>query len=520
MCLHSKAITAVKFLVIGFVVFFYSCKSKIENAQQPNILLISVDDMGWSDIGAYGSEVETPNLNMLAEQGIRFTNFSNTSKCFPSRASLITGVYARDCGYHESFRQPIRNAVTIGEVLQTAGYNTYWTGKHHGKDNPYNRGFNGYSGLKDGASNHFNPGVQREGEPDPARKRTRTWAIDSVLYEPYTPEDRDFYTTDTFTDYALDYLKDNSEGEKPFFMYIAYTAPHDPIMAWPEDIAKYDGMYDEGYEAIRKKRFERQLDLGIVKDSTVLSDPVYTPWSELTEAERQYEADVMEVYAAMIDRVDQNIGRLIGTLDSLNYLENTLILFVSDNGASSEVINLDTDDDTAPIGSMARWISLKGDWANVANTPYRFFKNYSYEGGVNTPMIAYWPGKIEEGAITSYPGHFIDFMATFVDMTGADYPQRFNGQEITPMRGKSLLPVFQDPKLSRREGPLFWEWSDGKAMREGPWKIVKEGEESPWELYNLVEDPTEMHNLADEKPEIVDSLGRKHELWATDQFFE
>ena len=226
----------------------------------PNIILISADDLGWSDVGCYGSEIHTPHIDQLASQGMRFTQFHNTSKCFPSRACLLTGVYAQQNGYDRSFSEPLLNAVTLGEVLREAGYITLWSGKHHGVENPFYRGFDHYYGLKDGACNYFNPGVQRPGEGIPARKgregqkKKRVWCIDSLMYTPYTPEASDFYTTDYFTHYAVDWLEQYSDDKRPLFLYLAYNAPHDPLMAWPEDIQKYEGVYDTGYESIRKKR--------------------------------------------------------------------------------------------------------------------------------------------------------------------------------------------------------------------------------------------------------------------------
>ena len=503
-------------LLFVFAFLMYSCEKKSETSDKPNIILISADDMGWSDIGCYGSEVQTPNLDKLGEGGLRFTQFHNTSKCFPSRACLLTGVYAQQSNYHQHHRNPITNAVTLGEVLRTAGYRTLWSGKHHGLENPVTRGFDRYYGLKDGCCNFFNPGEQRPGEGAPARKgapenkRDRWWCIDSVMYHPYTPEADDFYTTDYFTNYALDWLDEYKNEEEPFFLYLSYTAPHDPLMAWPEDIAKYEGKYNGGYTQIRKKRYQNQLDIGIIDDTYKLSEPVYDRWENLSDSVRADEIRKMEVYAAMIDRMDQNIGRVLEKLEETGKLENTLIMFVSDNGASAEMVRL--SDDYGEIGTMTRWASLGPDWANVSNTPVRYYKNYSYEGGTNTPFIAYWPGKIEPNSFSEFPGHFIDFMATFVDLTGAEYPQGFNGQQITPMQGQSLLPVFrgEDPE---RNDPIFYEWRSGQAVYHNSWKIVKEGLDNPWDLYNLEDDPTETNNLAEQHPEKVEELDQLFTEW-------
>jgi len=503
-------------LLFVFAVLLYSCEEKSETPVKPNIILISADDLGWSDIGCYGSEVQTPNLDKLGEGGLRFTRFHNTSKCFPSRACLLTGVYAQQSNYHEHHRNPITNAVTLGEVLRTAGYRTLWSGKHHGLENPIYRGFDHYYGLKDGACNFFNPGEQRPGEGAPARKgapgnkRDRSWCIDSVMYQPYTPEADDFYTTDYFTNYALDWLEEYKSEEKPFFLYLAYTAPHDPLMAWPEDIAKYEGKYDNGYETIRQNRYKKQQEMGLIDEDYNLSDPTFAAWNELPDSVREDEIRKMEVYAAMIDRMDQNIGRVLNKLEETGKLENTLIMFVSDNGASAEMVRI--ADDYGEIGSMTLWSSLGGDWANVGNTPFRYYKNYSYEGGINTPFIAWWPGKIEAGTFSEFSGHFIDFMPTLVEITGAEYPENFNDQQITPMQGKSLLPVFNGEDV-QRDKPIFWEWSDGQAAYNNSWKIVKEGLDNPWDLYNLEDDPTETNNLAEQHPEKVEELDQLFTEW-------
>ncbi len=499
---------------IVFLIFLTSCATK-ENYKKskPNIILICADDMGWSDIGCYGSEIETPNIDKLADRGMRFTQFHNTAKCFPSRACLLTGVYAQECGYDKTHTNPIQNAVTLGEVLRGAGYRTMWSGKHHGKDNPVYRGFDRYYGLKDGCCNYFNPGVKRDGESAPANKgRKREWCIDNTMYKPYTPENKDFYTTDYFTNHALGWLEEYKDEEKPFFLYMAYTAPHDPLMAWPEDIAKYRGKYNAGYGEIRKQRYEKQQRLGLIDEKYKLSEPAFIPWEQLNETRKQEEAQKMEVYAAMIDRLDQNIGRILGKLKELGKDKNTLILFVSDNGASSEVVNLETDDDMAKIGSMARWSSLGKDWANVSNTPFRYYKNYSYEGGINTPFIAYWPEEIKPNSFSGFPGHFIDFMATFVDLADARYPEKFNGQPVTPYQGQSLLPALKGNE-THREKPIYWAWQKGKALRHNNWKIVKHGIDSSWDLYDIDKDPTEINNLSEIYPDTLQRLDNLYNIW-------
>lgn len=499
------------FVFLSSFLLFAQCTNK--SAEKPNIVLILADDLGWSDIGCYGSEVATPNLDRLASEGIRFTQMHNTSKCFPSRATLLTGVYAQQCGYDKSYNEPIMNAITLGELLQSAGYRTLWSGKHHGVETPVDRGFDRYYGLREGACNHFNPGLQREGEAVPAQKRPdRPFFVDHQKFQPYSPP-KDFYTTDYFTKYALEWLDEYKDEDNPFFLFLSYTAPHDPLMAWPEDIAKYKGKYSEGYHGIRSKRYAKQKQLGLADDRFILSEETHVAWESLTDSVKQVEQLKMEVYAAMIDRMDQKIGEVIQKISDMGKLDNTLILFMSDNGASAEMVRIPGDGN---IGTVGHWASLGKDWANVGNTPFRFYKNYSFEGGINTPMIAYWPNGIKaKNAISRFPGHFIDIMPTLAEIAGASYPKLFNNQEIVPMQGVSLWPVLQGEKVQRQK-PIFWEWSRGKAVRDGDWKIVSWGDDSPWELYNLETDPTETNNMASMHPEIVEKLDRLFSKWKSD----
>lgn len=482
--------------------------------KRPNILLICADDLGWSDIGCYGSEVQTPNLDKLAATGIRFRQFHNTSKCHPSRASLLTGLYAQQNGYYKDFTKPLVNAITLGEYLKTAGYHTMWSGKHHGVENPRTRGFDHYYGLKDGACNYFNPGKQREGEGKPAQKKDiRYWCIEEKEYAPYTPEEKDFYTTDYFTKYALKWLDEYKNDDNPFFLYLAYNAPHDPLMAWPEDIAKYQGQYKAGYEAIRKARFRKQKAIGLIDQRYQLSEPTYKPWNSLTTEQQTAEEQKMTVYAAMIDRMDRNIGYVLDKLKKQGKLDNTLVIFLSDNGASGEVVTL--NESSGPIGSMTNWTSLGEDWANVGNTPFRYFKNYSYEGGTASPLIISWKNKlVNPNRLSDYSGHLIDIMATFVDLVGAPYPSEYNGKRVLPYEGTSLLPVIRNEKPVRTK-PIFWEWQHGRAVREGKWKLVKQGFENPWSLYNMEADPSETKDLASSNPETVARLDKLFNDWKT-----
>tara|TARA_A100001015_G_scaffold290006_1_gene362516 strand:- start:1755 stop:3287 length:1533 start_codon:yes stop_codon:yes gene_type:complete len=424
---------------------FLKCKQPSNIDHPPNVILILVDDMGFSDIGAYGSEIETPNIDRLAFEGVRFTNAYNTSKCFPSRACILTGLYSQQIGYHKTFRLKMKNAITLGELFKTAGYTTLWSGKHHSIENPIARGFDHYSGLLDGASNHFNPGVKRTGEGQPAQKgwmksspsTYRNWVVEGEIFNPYTPESTDFYTTDVFTNYALNWIN-KVDKKKPFFLYLAYTAPHDPLMAWPEDIEKYKDRYNLGYKKIRQNRFKKQKELGILPENAELSVAAYNDWGSLSVKDRAEESRAMEVYAAMIDRLDQNIGKILSMLENQKKLENTLIVFASDNGGSSEVVNLNGG--TGEIGTLTNWKSLGKSWANVSNTPYREYKNWSHEGGIKTPLIAFWPKGIKyKNTIARTPIHFIDILPTFQEVLKVEYPKRLNGQDITSSDSKPNL---------------------------------------------------------------------------------
>ena len=334
--------------------------------------------------------------------------------------------------------------------------------------------------------------------------------IEGEVFNPYTPQSKDFYTTDVFTNYALDWMG-QIKPEKPFFLYLSYTAPHDPLMAWPEDIEKYKNRYTEGYEVIRNQRFEKQKQLGILPKNTLLSQAEHTDWNTLTDEEKAEESKTMTVYAAMIDRLDQNIGRILEKLEKQGKLNNTLILFTSDNGGSSEVVNLPGG--YGEIGTATNWKSLGKNWANVSNTPFREYKNWSHEGGIKTPLIAYWPEKIKnKGFVSHKPVHFIDFLSTLQEVSGADYPQNLNGNIIFPSPGKSFLPQILGDASNERNDPIFWQWRQGKAVRDGNWKLV--AHKDVWELYNLESDPVEEMNLIEKEKEKAAQLKARYEDWA------
>ncbi len=474
--------------------------------QRPNVILIMVDDMGYSDLGCYGGEVDTPNINMLAKKGLRFTQFYNTAKCHTTRAELLTGNYAYHIGDND-----MSQAATFGEVLKGAGYRTIIAGKWHQSPLPTTRGFDRYFGLADGCCNFFNPGLKaREGEGPPGRKgksRVRRWAIEDKVIMGYTNPDPKFYTTDAFTTYAIDRLEEYKNEDKPFLLYLPYTAPHYPLHAWPKDIAKYRGKFKMGWDVLREKRFQRMKEMGIIGPAHKLTPREAQGWDTLSEKQKDAEDLKMAVYCAMIDRVDQNLGRLFAKVKSLGKWDNTLIMLLSDNGACREQPNTTPD---IPPGPVESYRTISVGWANASNTPYRKFKSTDYEGGIRTPFIAHWPGVIEPDTMTGQVGHIVDIQSTLMDITGAEYPSQINGRKTRPPIGLSLLPVFQG-KQREPHAELYWRFNKANAVRQGDFKAIRAGKS--WELYNLKTDPTEMKNIASEHPDLTRQLAEKWEQW-------
>ncbi|MFW6163474.1 MAG: arylsulfatase [Planctomycetota bacterium] len=481
--------------------------ARAADPKRPNILLLMADDMGFSDIGCYGGETRTPHLDRLAKSGIRFTHFYNNAKCAPTRASLLTGLYDHAVG-----TRSLAKGVTLAEVLKAVGYRTLMTGKWHQTGLPTDRGFDRYFGLADGCCNYWNPGPRREGEPKPGRKRfPRRWGIDDKAFRPWTPPE-DFYTTDAFTDYALRYLDQYGREGKPWLLYVAYTAPHYPLHAWPEDIARYRGKYMKGWDALRQARYQRMIRMGLIDPRWKLSPrhPRSKDWDKLPEDEQKAWDLKMAVYAAMIDRMDQNIGRLLAKLRELGQEENTLVLFLSDNGGCAENVNNTPDIPPGPVESY-RTVDLP--WANASNTPFRKFKSDDHEGGVATPLIACWPAVIKKGGgLTHQMGHIIDVMATCLDVSGATYPAERDGKPVLPLEGKSLLPIFQGKQRDGHEA-LYWQFGNSRAVRQGKWKLVADGN-GPWELYDMEADRTELHDLANEHPARAQELAALWDAWA------
>jgi len=480
-------------------------------SKPPNIVIIMADDLGYSDIGCYGSEINTPNLDRLAARGLRFTQFYNTSRCCPTRASLLTGLYAHQAGVGSMVQnlgvpayQGYLNdrCVTIAEVLRTAGYTTLMSGKWHvGEQDfawPVRRGFDSSYALVSGGTNYW--------RLDP----NRILAHDDKRIQPPA----EWYVTDAITDNAVELVDDAGRKERPFFLYLAYTAPHWPLHAHESDIANYKGKYLDGWDALRERRHKRMIELGVVDAQWPLSprEKSSPDWSRLSDDEKQAWDLRMAVYAAQIDRMDQGIGRVLKKLEDVGAWDNTLVLFLADNGGCHEAINRGTPG--VPPGPADLFLSYGIYWANASNTPFRMYKHWVHEGGIATPFIAHWPNTIKQhGERTDQVGHVIDLMATCVDLAGVEYPRRFNGRAITPLEGKSLRPIFEGRRREPHEY-LYWEHQGNRAVRHGNLKLVaRHG--GPWELYDLSADRTELNNLAAQQPHLLNDLVAKYEDWAT-----
>jgi arylsulfatase len=416
--------------------------------------------------------------------------------------------------YHHRSDRDFQNTALIGEILKPAGYRSWWAGKHHAGFNPFDRGFDHFAGFLGGAINFWNPGEQaREGEDVPGWRSVYTWAFDEKLLKPYHPE-KDFFATDAFTDWSLKWLNEKEREQDPFFLFLSYNAPHWPLHAHPEDIAKYEGIYDQGYEAIRSSRYRKQLEIGLFDPSTAaLTEPEHESWNRLSKKEREEEALRMEIHAAMVDRMDQNIGRLLRNLEELGKLENTLILFLVDNGASHEKPKRGTKNPEAVWGSVGSFEAIGQSWANAINSPFKKWKVQGMEGGICTPMIAHWPAGIHvsKNFISREPCHLIDFVPTFMELAGkhVSYPKY-----LPSLDGISLTPTFAGKKLER-EKPLFFQYGGWNVLRENQWKLVQRKQEN-WQLYNLDRDRTETSNLADQFPDRVKQMIRAWQSWETE----
>jgi arylsulfatase len=546
-------------LLLSFAVVLSSCVgNKVNTAaqakedQRPNIVVILADDLGFSDIGSYGGEIHTPNLDYLAANGLRFSRFYNTARCCPTRASLLTGLYNQQAGIGEmttdrdlpGYRGYLtENTVTLAEVLQQAGYHTAMSGKwhvsntieqptkevqlqwlNHQADHPYfspveqypvNRGFEKYFGNLWGVVDYF----------DPFSLVSGTTPVKNVT--------SGYYHTDAINDTAVSYIKEFSKGDMPFFLYVAETAPHWPLQALPEDIKKYENTYKTGWQAIRETRYQRLVEKGLIDPKKAPLSPrmdSQLSWEE--NPDKEWDARAMAVHAAMVDRMDQGIGRIVNALKETGELDNTIIIFLSDNGASPEncmkygpgfdrpsetrdgkKISYPVNKDVLP-GPQTTFASIGERWANVANTPYQFAKAQSYEGGIHTPMIAFWPkGISSKGAITNHIGHVMDFMATFMDVAQAKYPTVYKGHSITPTMGISLLPVFKGEQAVSHS-ILYNEHFGARYIRDDEWKLVSLSNDTTWHLYRINEDQTELNDLSKQYRDVVERLADRWWQWA------
>jgi arylsulfatase len=482
--------------------------AQAKTTNRPNILLIMADDMGFSDLGCYGSEIETPNLDRLAKNGIRFTQFCNTARCCPSRASLLTGLYSHQAGIGHmvsddgfpGYRGFLNDqCVTIAEAIRPGGYHPLMVGKWHvGEQHPHwpeDRGFERYFGIITGGDNYFRPERQLAAEneswkPDPKQK---------------------FYMTDVFGDHAVSLIDEYAKKSEPFFLYTAFTAPHWPLHAWPADIAKYRGKYKKGWDKLRAERHERQIAMGIVDKNWPLTprDEGVPAWEDVAN---QDEWDLrMAVYAAQIDRLDQNIGRMLAKLKETGQEENTLVMFLADNGGCAEE-QIKGELPAAP-GPAESFTSYRRPWANASNTPFRLYKHWVHEGGIATPFIARWPAVIKQtGTLHHDPAHIIDLMATCLDAAGVSYPKTYQGRKIHSLEGKSLVSTFRGKKRELHDA-IYWEHEGNRAVRQGDWKLVSRYPDQ-WELFNLREDRTELKNLATAEPKRAQEMIGMHEAWA------
>ncbi len=506
----------------------------------PNIILIMADDMGFSDIGSYGGEINTPNLDFLADNGIKFSQFYNGARSCPTRASLLTGLYAHQTGMggmthdsgHDSYRGDINyNCVTIAEALRNSGYRTYMSGKWHltkhegywsGSEYtslhnwPLQRGFDRFFGTIIGAGSFFDPITLVKGN------------------EPVKDLPDEFYYTDAINDHAVDFILDHarSEKDKPFFAYVSHVAPHWPLHALEEDIDKYSGHYDKGWDQIRDERLNRMISSGLFDGNTILTprDERVPAWED--EEHKEWMLRAMEVYAAQIDNMDQGIGRIIETLRETDMLDNTLIVFLSDNGGCAEILSegwgdhlffpdrtrdgrqvqIGNDTDILP-GGEETYQSYGIGWANVSNTPFYLYKHFIHEGGVASPFIMYWPDGIEASTEwVRYPSHIIDIMPTFLEVSKGSYPERFNDHDILPLEGRSLIRYIEEDRTDR-EDAIFWEHGGNRAVRDGKWKLVQR-RGGDWELYDMLADRTETNDLSGLMPDKVAELEHKYQQWA------
>lgn len=519
---------------IFLLIIFFCLNQSIPLLAQskPNIVLIVADDLGFSDLGCYGSEIKTPHLDLLAKEGMRLTQCYTNGICAPSRASLLTGQYPHNAGigfFNTNLGTPAyqgylnASSLTLGEVLRSGGYQTFLSGKWHvGNDStrwPLQRGFNQFFGFIPGAISYFDTKNIIKGN-------TQDYLVDQQ--KKYHPTAKDFYLTDELTRRGIHFLaKRNSEHKTPvpsntsippFFLYLAYSSPHWPLHALPQDIAKYKGIYDLGWDSLRVRRYQKQLQLGILSQPTIPhKDSTLVSWNTLSYDERRYWVKKMEVYAAMVDNLDQNVGRLIQYLKATHQYQNTLILFVSDNGAEGwdfSKLTMANPRLGGPVGTKNSNESYTKNWAQLSNVPWRSYKSTPYEGGLSSPCIASLPGVISRNMISHEAVHFIDFMPTLLRLADVKYPDTYHEVPTHILPGESFVPLLQGDTSWTRALPIFYEWAGQRMVRKGTYKAVALYPHLQWELYNITEDRSELKDLSRSHPEVVSELNTLYLSWA------
>ena len=515
---------------------------------RPNVLIIMADDLGYSDLGCFGGEINTPNLDGLANKGLRMTNFYNNSRCCPTRASLLTGQYAHKVGLAQNGNALTRNGATIAEILKENGYQTGMVGKWHLSDDmtkdtkeaqlkwlnhqaypddnfasvesyPINRGFQKHYGIVWGVVNYFDPFSLVEGE------------------KPIKEVPKDYYITDAINQKSVEYIKDFTTKKDPFFLYVAHAAPHWPLHARPEDIEKYKDTYKIGWDDVRKQRYNRMVKLGLIDPKTTPLSNVMGKmgdWDKLSAEEKEKQSQKMATHAAMIERLDKGVGDIIKTLKETKAFDNTLIIFLADNGASPEIpsvpgydrpsqtrdgreLQYDTKVKTSDIGSEISYTGIGQNWANAANTPYKFWKIESFGGGIRTPMIVHWGKglKTKKGSLNDNLSHAFDILPTILDITGINYPKTYKDHVLTDLDGKSLLSVLKGQKTNGRTD-IFFEHAKGQAYIKDNWKVVMPTTTQTWELYDLSKDRNEQNNLAATQPDKLKDMTTAWEKWYND----
>ncbi|MBX2850399.1 MAG: arylsulfatase [Phycisphaeraceae bacterium] len=460
---------------------------------RPNILVIMADDLGFADIGCFGAEIQTPNLDKLADNGLRFTQFYNTAKCHSSRVSLLTGLYSNQAG-----QESLSRGITTAQVLRNAGYFTAMTGKWHLKDQPTDHGFQRYWGHLSGACNFFTG-------DNTFRLNGEKWVV---------PRDEGFYTTTANADWAIKFIDEAKTKDKPMYLYMAFNAPHYPLHCLEEDYRVYEDTYKPGWDTIRKARQAKQKELGLFGNEYLTPAPRpdhVKPWDQLNVKDKYWESQRMAAYAAMVHRMDLEIGRVLDHLRKNDMFDNTFVLFVSDNGACP--FDRTRGKQHRPWDPKSYWCYSPG-WAHVGNTPFRLYKQNQHEGGISSPAIAHWPAglKTEPGSITDQPAHLIDVMATVIELGNTSYPEKDHQGRLEPLQGKSLVPILNGESREPHDA-LYFNFSVNRAIRVGDMKLVS-FRSSPWELYDLSTDRTELNNLAAEQPELVKSMGDSWHHWA------